>query len=77
MNEISVQVRYSSEVYYDWLACIFAVYGQNVLSGKPTKNYCVAGNFRSDNFDVEDASRTGRLFRKRVDEIIAKMNKTI
>lgn len=78
MSEISAKIRYALQFYYDKGTNaaqahkqICAVYGQDALSKETARRWF--RRFRSGNFDVKDAPRSGRPSTKKADKIIAKV----
>lgn len=78
MTEISEKIRYILQFYFDKgknaaqaRQKICAVYGQGSLSKATAKRWFA--RFRSGNFDVKDAPRSGRPITEKVDEILQKI----
>ncbi len=75
MSEISEKIRYILQYHYDQgenasqaREKICGVYGQDTLSKATAKRWFA--RFRSGNFDVKDAPRSGRPITEKVDEIL-------
>lgn len=79
MSEISEKIRYILQFYYEKGKSaaqarekICGVYGQNALSNATACRWFA--RFRSGNFDVKDAPRSGRPHVENVDEIFQKIH---
>lgn len=75
MSEISEEIRYIMLFYYKKGKSgakthrkICAVYGEDALSERTVQHWFT--RFRSGNFDVKDATRTGRPLTEKADEIL-------